>query len=158
MVQRGFTLIEIMVVIILIAIVTAIGLPRFLRSPVPITQQFIGKLNALVSEAAEQAQQKGEPRRVFFNLSARTVEIQSIQGKRVGGQLDIPLVISVSDVVINGVSQFQIGGGTKRTVYFLINAEGISQEVMLLLTAETKSGPRTYEFYLNPFTTLFRVS
>ena len=154
---RGFSLIELMVVIVLIGIITAIGLPRFLRSPVPITQNFIHRLNTLVVDAAEQAQHKNEVRRVFFNFGPRIVEIQTGQGKRVAGQVNIPQQIEVSDVVINGVSQFQIGAGKKSTCYFLINAEGVSQEVLLILTEQTGSGLRTYEFYLNPFTSVFRV-
>lgn len=146
-----------MVVMLLIGIITAMGLPRFLRSPVPITQQFMHKLNTLVAQAAEQAQQEAEPRRILFNLAARSVEIQTIRARRLGSQLTIPDVIEVSDVIINGVSQFKIGGGAKRTFYFLINAEGVSQQVELILNERTSSGVRTYDFSLNPFTSLFRV-
>ncbi len=153
---RGFTILELMVVILLIGIVTAISIPRFLRSPVPVTEQFIHKLNTLVTQTVEQSLQESEARRVFFNLSASEVEIQTIQGQTVGRSIAIPDEVQVDDVVINGVSQFQ-AGGTKRTFYFLIDSEGVSQEVRLSLIEQTSSGPRNFEFLLNPFTNLFRV-
>ena len=153
---KGFTLIEIMVVILLIGIIAAIGVPRFLRQPVPVTQQFMHKFNNLVIQAVEQALEASEPRRVFFNLSSRTVEVQSVDGKLLGGSLELPDEVQINDVIINGVSQFQ-AGGAKRTVYFLINAEGVSQEVRLLLVEQTSQGPRNFEFLLNPFSGLFRL-
>ena len=51
--QRGFTLIEIVVVILLIGIITAMGLPRFLRSGQTPTEEFIGRLNNLVGDGVE---------------------------------------------------------------------------------------------------------
>ena len=157
--KGGFTLIEIMIVLALIGIIAALGLPRVFRSPVPITQQFIGKLNSLITQAVEQTEQSGEPRRLFFNLTSRIVEIQTIEGKSAGGKLEIPSVIEVGDVVINGVSQFAIGSTTKSTFYFLINAEGISQEVQLLLNERISSEKvRTTDFLLNPFSAFFRVT
>ena len=154
---KGFTIIELMVVILLIGIITAVGIPRFLRQPVPVTQQFMYKLNVLVTQAVEQALEQSEPRRIFFNISSSTVEVQEVSGKPIGGSLEMPEEIQVSDVIINGVSQFQ-AGGAKRTFYFLINAEGVSQEVRLLLVEQTPEGPRNFEFLLNPFTNMFRVA
>ena len=154
---RGFTIIELMVVIFIIALVTAISIPRFLRSPIPVTQQFVHKLNKFVIHAVEQALQESEARRVFFNLSASEVEIQTSAGQSVGGSLVIPEELQIDDVVINGQSQFQ-SGGTKRTFYFLIDSEGVSQEVRLFLIEQTSSGARNFEFLLNPFTTVFRLA
>ncbi len=144
-----------MVVILLIGIVTAMGLPRFLRSPTPVTQDFIHRVNVLVTDAVGESQKEGEPRRIFFNLGARVVEIQTAGGKRLGGSLEIPPELDITDVVINGESQFQAGSG--RTFYFLLNPEGISQEVILYIQEKKGSSSRSYEFYLNPFSAMFRV-
>lgn len=157
MTRRGFTILEIMVVIFLIGLIATIAVPRFLRSPIPEAEQFMGKLNGLVIQAVEQAQQADEPRRVFFDLSARIVEIQTVKGTTSGGRLVLPESVQLTDVVINNTSQFGVGG-TKHTVYFFINAEGISQEVRLMLTEQTPSGERLYQFLLNPFTSTFRLA
>lgn len=154
--RSGFTIIEIMVVIILIGIITTIGLPRFLHSRVPIAQSFMHQVNLLVTDAVAYAQKEGEPCRIFFNLGAQEVELQTAQGKRVGGSLEIPSVLQVTDVVINGESQFQAGSG--KTFYFLVNPEGMSQEVHLTLEEKKGSTTRSYTFYLNPFLTSFRVA
>ncbi len=144
-----------MVVVLIIGIIAAMGVPRFLRSPVPVTQDFIHRVNILITDAVGQAQQEGEPRRIFFSLGARFVEIQTAGGKRLGSSLEIPSEVEISDVVINGESQFQAGGG--RTFYFLLNPEGISQEVVLYIQEKKGSSSRSFEFYLNPFSAVFRV-
>ena len=115
-----------MVLILIIGIVTAMGLPRFLRSPVPVTQDFIHRVNILITDAVGQAQQEGEPRRIFFNLGARFVEIQTAGGKRLGGSLAIPPEVEISDVVINGENQFQAGGG--RTFYSCLILRGLAKK------------------------------
>ena len=158
--QHGFTIIEIMVVIFLIGIITAMGLPRFLRSRRSPTEEFIGRLNTLIGEGVETAQQTGTVQRIFFNFDAKTVELQSATGTPKGKPMSIDPSIELDDILINKKSPF-VGGATKRTVYFLINPEGISQEVVLFLIdhmARSKN-PRggNYEFYLNPFTSVFRV-
>jgi prepilin-type N-terminal cleavage/methylation domain-containing protein len=154
--RRGFTIIELMVVILLIGIITAMGLPRFLRSPTPLAQDFTQRLNVLMTEAIGQAQKEGEPRRIFFNLASGMVEMQTQSGKRLAGTVEIPAPIEIIEVVINGENQFQRGGG--RTFYFLINAEGVCQEVLLSLEEKKLSATVLYTFYLNPFSGVFRLA
>ncbi len=148
-----------MVVILLIGIITAIGIPRFFRSPVSPVERFVGQLNQLVSQAVRTAHQKGKVQRVFFSLTNRFVQIQSLT-KEVSKEIAIPKSVSISDVIIDGKSQFQFGEG--HTVYFLINPDGLSQEVSLILidTVVQQRQPDTgqYTFYLNPFTSVFRLT
>lgn len=153
--SKGFTLIELMIVIMLIGVIAVMGVPRFLRPSRSEVQPFIAQLNGLVGQAASDAQQKGEPLRVFFSLSGKKIEVQTVKGKRAGGSITLPPTIEVVDVAINGKSQFG-GTGEKDFFYFLINQEGISQEVRLVLKDRVLAN-RQHEFYLNPFTSVFRV-
>ena len=47
--------------------------------------------------------------------------------------ISIPDAVEIYDVLINGKSSFSAGGGPKWICYFLINPEGISQEVTLII-------------------------
>lgn len=158
--RDGFTLIELMLVILLVGIIASIGVPRFLRSPATPAQDFIGSLNVLTSEAVSAALQTRKVQKVFFDLPGKKVEIRAVGGGT-GKTITIPDAVEIQDVIIDGQSQFSAGGGEKRTVYFLINPEGISQEVtMTLLDHKVRAGnPRggLYDFYLNPFTAVFRL-
>ncbi len=159
--KKGFSIIELMVVILIIGIIAAIGVPRFFKSPQRGIDTFIAGLNGLVSEAAVEAQRRGEPLRVFFSLSGKKITVEPAGGKTAGSSLALPESIEISDVTINGKSQFGAGSGEKDFVYFLINQEGISQEVRLMvkdrgIAARTPGGGQ-YEFYLNPFTSVFRL-
>ncbi len=158
--KKGFSLIELMIVIMLIGIVAVIGMPRFLSSPRREAENFISHLNRLVSESVIEAQSRGEPLRIFFSITGKKVDMQTVSGKSLAKPLVIPDSIEISDVGINGKSQFVSGSGEKDSVYFLINQDGISQEVRLVLIdhAVRRNNPRSgrYEFYLNPFTSVFR--
>jgi prepilin-type N-terminal cleavage/methylation domain-containing protein len=153
--KAGFTLIEIMLVVFIIGMLAAIGIPRFFRSGRIPAQDFIGHLNLFVTEAVEKARQTGQPCRIFFNLHAKKVEMQSAQGKKLGGSFSITSSLEFQDFVINGKSQFALSA-EKATVYFLINAEGVSQEVTITIIDTTRRRGE-YEFYLNPFTSIFRL-
>ncbi len=159
--KQGFTLIEIVIVILIIGIIAAVGVPRFMRSPTSQTEQFVGRLNGLIQEAVESAQRSGASKRIFVDLIGKNVAIQSVGGKQEGKAISIPDAVEVSDVFINDKSAFALGSGEKRNFYFLINPEGISQEVRLVLIDHgiRARSPRggVFEFYLNPFTVVFRL-
>ena len=143
-----------MVAILLIGIIATIGIPRFFRSPVSKTEQFIGKLNSLVQQGVRTAQETSAAQRILFNPSARSVEVQSLKGQ-VTDRMVIPEQLEISDVIINGKSQLTSGA----TVYFLINPDGISQRVTLAIidrALQPRGGMHT--FSLNPFTVVFRLA
>lgn len=158
--KKGFSLIELTIVILIIGIIASLGLPRFFRGSRTKSEQFIAQLTGLVRDGVQLALQTNEPQKVLFNLMAKKVELQSIADNKTRRSMNIPSGVEVEDLLINGKSPF-VGGGEKRTVYFLINPDGISQEVTLILIdhAVKSRNPRAgrYEFYLNPFTGVFRL-
>lgn len=149
-----------MIVIMIIGLIAVIGVPRFIRQRRREVETFIARLNGAVSQAALEAQRRSEPLRVFFSISGKKVQVQTVAGKSTGVSLVLPDTVEISDVSINGKSQFAAGSGEKDFVYFLINQEGISQEVKLVVKDLSVAGPTQnaqYEFYLNPFTSVFRL-
>lgn len=158
--KAGFTILELMIVILILGLIAAMGVPRFLRSGRTPTEDFIGRLNVLTQEAVQLCEQTHKPHRVFFDLLAKKVSVQTAVGAVVLKGIEIPDAVEIQDVLINGKSQFTTGS-EKRTVYFLINPDGISQEVVLILIDHKvrASNPARglYSFYLNPFTSVFRV-
>ena len=162
MMQKGFSLIELMVVILLLGIIATMGIPRFVRSTRNQTEDFIGRLNGLIGEGVYNAQLSAKVHKIFFDLIGRKVEVQTVAGALVQKGIEIPKAISFEDVKINGKSTFVAGGGEKKNFYFLIDPEGISQEVQLILIDEKVRAENTrggeYTFYLNPFTSVFRLA
>ncbi len=158
---RGFSLIELMIVILLLGFIAVMGLPRFLRSSRTPTEDFIGRLNVLTGEGVLLAEQTHKVYKIFFDLPAKKVEVRTVGNAVAGKGISIPDLVEIQDVVINGKSQFSAGGGEKRTVYYLINPDGITQEVTLSIidhkVRANKSTGGQYDFYLNPFTAAFRL-
>ena len=60
-----------MVAIFLIGIITAMGLPRFLRSRRSPAEEFIGRLTTLIGEGVATAQQTGTVQHSFLTLMLR---------------------------------------------------------------------------------------
>ena len=158
--KPGFSLIELMIVILLLGLIAAMGIPRFLRSSRPPTQDFIGRLNVLVRDGVQLAEKKRKVYKIFFDLPSKKVDIRGVTGADASGSIAIPDAVEVSDVLIEGKSQFAAGGGEKRTVYFLINPDGITQDVTLSLIDHTVRSHNPaggqYDYTLNPFTATFR--
>lgn len=157
---KGFTLIEIAIVILIIAIMANLGIPRFLRIGTTESERFIERLNALVQQGAQAAMQTDKVQKILFNLIAKKVELQDIDSNKSKKSIDIG-DIELKDFYINKKSQF-MAGSEKYTAYFLINPEGISQEVKIVIVDHKlqAKNPKfgTYELLLNPFIPQFRIS
>ena len=143
--RAGFTLIEIIIVVSIIGLLMAVGLPRIFNLRVPATQQFIARLNAFVQQGAQAALQTGTVQAIKFNLGARTVERDNSQLR-----VSIPDDLKIQDIIINGEPQV-----TDRTVEVrvYINPQGHTQNVKLILTEREQH----FTYILNPFTVQFAL-
>lgn len=158
--KTGFTIIEMMLVVIIVGIMASIGLPRFVRGGQTPGQQFIARLNDLTQLGAQAALTTGTVQKINFNLQANKVELSSIDNKnnktnKTEKSIEIPDDFEIIDFIINGKNQFTAGGGERRSAYFLINPDGITQETQIGVLDKTGTITRNYQIDLNPFTGQF---
>jgi len=156
--KKGFTVIELAIVLLIIGIALTVGIPRFGRIRPKPGEQFIVNLSALTQEASRQAQYQSKVQKVLFDFMTHKVELWDIDGKKEKKFIIIPDALDIKDFLINQKSQF--GADVKKhTAYFLINAQGITQDVKIFFidhSIQTR-GPNagSYEIVLNPITAQF---
>lgn len=158
--KKGFTLIEILVVILIIGIMASIGLPRVFSTRTTNAEQFVARFNALVAYGVQQAIAKSRVEAVFLNLLGKKVELMDSSNNKVEKTIDIPKEIEVTNFFLNGVSQFD-SSGKHESAWFYINDQGITQEVKIVFTDKEILSKRPqsayFEMNLNPFTALFTI-
>lgn len=152
--KSGFSLIELVLVIALIAVITGLMLPRLRKRETSLGQDFIVRLNAFVQEGAQAALQTGRSQTITFNFASNTVERSPEQGR-----MQIPAELEFLEIIINGESQLATGKVTK--TFFYILPDGTAQEVRIVFIDHEQDkllpGSGTYELVLNPFTVQFKL-
>jgi prepilin-type N-terminal cleavage/methylation domain-containing protein len=157
--KYGFTLIEIMLVILIMGIIASIGIPRFTRGTITQGEQFIARLNALTQYGAQEAIRSSSMVSIHFNLLGKNAEL--LKANKSVKKIDIPSGIDITDFFVNGINQFSTTGGERRSAWLYISPEGIAQEVKIVFidkiiqTRRPQAG--RYEIDSNPFTALFKV-
>jgi prepilin-type N-terminal cleavage/methylation domain-containing protein len=141
--KSGFTLLEIVIVVGIIGLLLAAGLPRLFKLRVPAQQEFIARLNAFMQQGAQAALETSQVQTIRFNLARKVVERDNTQV-----QVTIPEALKIQDIIINGESQID-----DRTVEVrvYITPQGRTQNVKVLLSEQG----RTTTYSLNPFTVHF---
>jgi prepilin-type N-terminal cleavage/methylation domain-containing protein len=152
--KSGFTLIELVLVIALIAVVTGLMLPRLRRRESSVGQDFIVRLNAFVQEGAQTAQQTASAQTITFNFGSNVLERSPEQAR-----IPLPSELEFTDIIVNGESQLSSGKVTK--TFFYILPDGTTQEVRILFRDQEQDtripGSGQYELVLNPFTAQFKL-
>ncbi len=78
--MRGFTLIEMTVAVVVIALVAAMGIPAFVGAGTADVREASRRLSGLIRSTYEDAILNGETRRLMFTLPASVVKISASQG------------------------------------------------------------------------------
>ena len=159
--QAGFTIIELVIVMLIIGLMLSIGLPKLRNSFSTEIKSFVVRLNSLTEQAAQQAQKHNIVYKVIFDFITKKVSMVPIINRQeyLKKDINIPESITIDDFLIDNKSQFIIGGGTKKSAYFLINPMGITQNVKIILIdnnlQKKNSSFGIYNIVLNPFTSHF---
>ncbi len=167
--KSGFTLIELIIVLLIMGLLISVGLPRFTDTGTNNTDKFIAHLNKLTLEGAHRAQRFNRVYKVFLNISGKNIELMpnivqdnsSINSNiKIEDSDVIPDSIEILDFLIDNKSQFSTSMSQKRSAYFLIGPSGITQDTKIIFK-DHNSKPtrmRVYEILLNPFMAQFKLS
>lgn len=168
--HNGFTLIEVVIAIALLAIVAALVVPRIRRSGLPVHQKFLQQLNNLTRAAQLNALMTRKTHKIFFDLKKKraVTEIDSgktdSSGKPVFQPLDIPYENTAFDLsekleferfAIKGKELMQKGAGY-RDAWFFITPDGLTQETTIGLYEPDRD--RHFTVIINPFTAQFGLT
>ena len=162
--KQGFTLIEILVAIIIVAIMAAIVVPNLRPRPADKRKDFIAQFNSLVGLAWYNALVTHKINRVFVNVAkhSASVEIQTegrglnfepIKGKYVASTLTLPPNFEFREFIVDGVVDTNL-----TEFWFVILPDGLAQAVILnMIDRNDKRGgqPKQFSLVLNPFSSQF---
>ena len=163
---KGFSFIEIIIVMAIVGIIAAFGLPRLFRKPIDRRKVFATQLNAVTQAAWRGATETQAVHRVVFDLVKSEVRVERASH---AGPLDSylteqyapvppslgtvrfafdPLLV-LRNIVIEGKDE-----PTGNTVcWFFIDPDEASQEVTVVIADEKGDGDMSLVF--NPFTKQF---
>lgn len=158
--KPGFSIIEIMIVVLIIGILASVGIPQFTRGRVTAGDQFISRLNGLTQQAVYSAISSSSIKKIIFNFNSKVMSLRDFATDKIERSQDIPNSIEITGFALAGKDQLS-QSSQNYDAYFLINPDGITQEITISFIdharATNKSGGGNYSITLNPFTGRFAL-
>lgn len=170
--NSGFSLIEVMVALAIMAIVAAIAIPRLRKRPLPLDQQMMRELNNLTRVAQLNALMTQKLHRLLFDLKLDRVQLEVDSGKRdsrgviqfqpvktayTKTRFALPSDLAIEGFWVKGKNLMVEGEGIRSTSLWLyIIPEGLAQETTIDM--RQRENARAFSLILNPFTAQFSVA
>jgi prepilin-type N-terminal cleavage/methylation domain-containing protein len=158
--KAGFSIIEIMLVVLIIGILASFGIPRFLLRRVTAGTTFIARLNSITAYGAQLAVKNNSIQKVVLHFVGKTISVSTPDGEKIERSVEIPADIEIIDFYVAGKNQLA-QAAQNYDAYFLINPDGIAQEISLSFIDHSSTGrasvDRRYTIELSPFTAQFRL-
>lgn len=167
--RRGFTLIEILVALALLALLSAIVIPRLRKRSIPAEQEFTRRLNDLTRLGQLEALMTSALHRIRFDLKNGRVMLEQASKKRDSqGHLQfepvritynttafaLPEPLEIEKFFVKGKNLLTGGEGIRTTgAWFYLVPEGLAQEVTINL--RNTQNQRSTALVINPFTAQF---
>ena len=167
--NNGFSLLEVVIAITVLAIVAAIVVPRLRNGGMPAHQKFLQNLNNLTRAAQLSALMTGKVHKIFFDLKQKRAAIEVDSGKLTssGSPVFEPLAntytktgFALSDKLefdrfaIKGKDLMHKGAEYK-DAWFFITPDGLTQEVTIGIGEPDRD--RHVTLVINPFTAQFNM-
>lgn len=175
--KSGFTLIEILVVIAIIAIISAVVVPNIGKFvPRYQQEQAISRLNALVQIGWQRALSSHTLHRVVFDMSKQSVILESEVAQKKEGDVPFtpvnishltsrfewPKELEIKQFFIEGFDEMSRFAGNRKTaqLWFYIVPNGLTQDVIINITHTSQASAKEAKqlsLVLNPFKAEFEV-
>lgn len=160
--KQGFTLIEIVVAIVIIAIMAAIVVPPLGPRPADKRKEFISQFNALLGLAWYNALVSHKMHRVLVNApqhvasvqiqsEGKTLNFEPIKGKYVDSKMKLPPNFEFRELFIDGMVE---EGAQNKEFWFVIMPDGLAQAVILNVIDKNdkrQGVAKQFSLVLNPF-------
>lgn len=170
--RRGFSLIELIVVLAIIGLALLVVMPRLGGPDENETRDFVGKLNALMQTAWQSAILSHTVHRVKFDLNGKTVSVDELSTmgarpsddkfkplkmKYVATSVAIPADIAFKNFFIDGKDE--LAGDKKRDVWLYVMPDGSAQAIVanFVRTSDSDAGDEPVGLVLNPLNAQFAV-
>ncbi len=165
--KTGFTLIELVVVLVMLGLLITIAIPNFRRIPDRERKEFALHLNTLTSYALQRAIEQRKIHKVLFNVAQRKISLEQEIRKTASGEREFKPIKStylrstctwsdrliIKNFYIDKEDKTQLVGKLSE-VWFFVMPDGITQEVIINIV-DKQDRSREFSLEVNPFSGYF---